>query len=122
MFKEASRLKLRFLTSKGSLSVEQLWDLPLTELDTLAVNLEKAYNESKGKSFLIKKSTQDKDIKLSFDIVLEILNTKVAEKEEKEARKADKEHNQKILAIIEEKEEQNLKSYSVEQLRNMLKQ
>lgn len=32
MFKQASKMKLRFATSKGNLSVEDLWDLSLTEL------------------------------------------------------------------------------------------
>ena len=30
MFEQAARLKLRFETSRGLLSVEDLWDLPLT--------------------------------------------------------------------------------------------
>jgi hypothetical protein len=37
MYKEAAKQKLRFATNKGNLSVEQLWDLNLTDLDSLAV-------------------------------------------------------------------------------------
>ena len=45
MYKEASRKKTRFATSKGSLSAEQLWDLSIADLDTLAVSLDEAYND-----------------------------------------------------------------------------
>ena len=46
MFEKASRLKLRFSTSIGMLSAEDLWDLPLSSrngtanLDDVARNLD----------------------------------------------------------------------------------
>ena len=50
-FKQASKEKLRIQTNKGLLSVEQLWDLSLSDLDILAVSLENEYKESGKKSF-----------------------------------------------------------------------
>ena len=35
MFANASAMKVRFESSRGSVSVEDLWDLPLTELDRM---------------------------------------------------------------------------------------
>lgn len=121
MYKEASRLKVRFITAKGTLSLEQVWDLSVEELDKLAVSLEKEYNDSKGKSFLVKKTIKDKVVKLKFDIVLDILNTKVEENTIAAEKLADKQHNQRILALIEEKKEENLKGLSIEELRKQLK-
>ena len=69
MYKEASKQKLRVQTNRGCLSIEQLWDLSLAELDALAVTLEEEYKDSKGKSFLDKKSKKDKTLKLQFDII-----------------------------------------------------
>lgn len=120
-FKQAVKQKLRVSTNKGLLSVEQLWDLSISDLDILAVSLEEAYNNSKGKSFLAKKTTKDKDIKLQFDIVLDILETKVAEQEAISEAKEIKEHNQKILKLIEDKKEEDMKGMSVKQLTAMLK-
>lgn len=121
MYQQATKQKLRIATTKGMLSVEQLWDLPLTDLDTLAVSLEDAYNNSKGKSFLTKKTLKDKDIKLQFDIVLDVLGIKAEEQEEKKNEKEAKEHNQKILGLIAEKKDESLKGKSIKELEAMLK-
>lgn len=121
MYKEAAKQKLRVPTSKGNLSVEQLWDLSLADLDTLAVSLDEGYKSSKGKSFLDTRTTKDKGLKLQFDIVLDILQSKVEDNNAiKDAREI-KEHNQKILGLIVEKKDEALKGKSVKELENMLK-
>lgn len=119
-FKLATQQKLRFQTSKGSLNIEQLWDLTLNDLDNLAVSLEQDYEESKGKSFLVKRTVKDKTIKLQFDIVLDILQTKAQAAEEAKERKERKEHNEKILTLISEKKDESLKGKSIKQLEAML--
>jgi len=119
-YKEASRLKLRFNTTKGSLTTEHLWDLSITELDTLAVALEAEYKESGKKSFVVKKSSKDKVTKLKFDIVLDILTTKVEEAEEAGKAKEDKERREKILSIIARKKEASLEEMDISELEKML--
>jgi hypothetical protein len=120
-FKECSRRKLRFKTASGLLSVEQLWDLHLEQLDTLAVSLEKDVNEAPKKSFLVKTSNEDKIAKLKFDIVLDILNTRIKERDEYLEQKENKEQNEKILSLISEKQDESLKGKSIEELKAMLK-
>lgn len=120
-FKEASRLKLRFATTKGNLTTEQLWDLSLADLDTLAVSLDEAYKNSKGKSFLDKKTTKDKTVKLQFDVVLDILQTKADEAEAIKEAKDIKAHNEKIINLIKDKEDDELKGKSVRELKGMLR-
>jgi hypothetical protein len=120
-FKEASRQKLRFTTSKGLLTVEQLWDLSLTELDALAVALETEHEKSGKKSFLIKKSVKDKTAKLRFDVVFEVLTALAEEAETVKTAKEIKEHNEKIYQLIAEKQEEGLKGKSEKELKAMLK-
>ena len=120
-FKQASREKLRFQTSKGLLSVEQLWDLSITELDTLAVSLENDYNASGKKSFVVKSSPKDKTTKLKFDVVIDILTTKVDEAQEAAEAKEIKDHNKKILELISEKKDESLRGKSIKDLEKMLK-
>lgn len=121
MYKEAAKQALRFPTVKGLLTVEQLWNLDLETLDNLAVSLQENYENSKGKSFLTKKSTKDKTIKLQFDIVLDILQTKQEDNEAALSAKESKEFNQKILGIIQDKKEDALKGKSIKELEGLLK-
>ena len=121
MYKEASKQKLRFSTTKGTLSTEQLWDLSINELNDLAVSLDTAFNESGKKSFLATKSVKDKTAKLRFDIALDILTTKVEESDNLKTKAEDKAHNEKIMGLIQDKTEDSLKKKSVSELKKMLK-
>lgn len=119
-FKLASQQKLRFQTNKGQLSTEQLWDLSLDELNDLAVSLDADYNESGKKSFLVAKTAKDKTLKLKFDVVLDVLNTKAEAIQAASDAQAVREHNKKIIALIQEKKDDSLKGKSIAQLEKML--
>jgi len=121
MYKEASRLKLKVATNRGALGVEQLWDLPVEELDVLAVSLEESYIKSGKKSYLVIKTKKDKQIKLLRDIIVDILTTKVDESAELRDISLIKQHNEKINGLIADKEDEDLKSMSVEELTKRLK-
>ena len=120
-YKLASQQKLRFQTNRGLLSVEQLWDLSLTELDSLAVNFETEHKESGKKSFLVKTSIKDKTAKLRFDVALDILNTKVEEMQATQEAAEIKEHNKKIITLISEKNDESLKGKTIKQLESLLR-
>ena len=68
-FEKATRLRLRFETSRGNLNVEDLWRLPLAELDKLAIALNKQLKESSEESFIKAKSKDNKLLELPFAIV-----------------------------------------------------
>lgn len=121
IYKEASKEKLRIQTTKGPLAPEQIRDLSIPELDTLAVDLQAEYEKSGKKSFLVAKSSKDKIAKLRFDIVLDILNDKVEEETAAKQKKEDKEHNEKIFAIIEQKQDAALGNKTIAQLKKELR-
>ena len=120
-YKLASQQKLRFQTTKGSLTTEQLWDLSLDELDALAVSLEEEHKKKKKKSFLVKTSAKDKTSKLKFDIVLDVLNTKAEAIQVASEANEVKEHNKKIISLIAEKQDDKLKSMSIKDLEKQLR-
>lgn len=120
-YKQASREDLRIPTTRGELTVSQVWHLPIAELDTLAVGLEAVYNESGKKSFVVKRTKKDSLAKLRFDIVLDILTTKVDEAAAASESAENKAHNATINALIAEKQTEALKGKSVKELEKMLK-
>jgi hypothetical protein len=120
-YKLASKLRLRFLCPKGNLTTEQLWELSIDELDELAVSLDTEHKTSGKKSFIGRSSEKDKTLKLKFDVVLDVLNTKVEEEEEATQAYEDKQYNEKLLTLIIEKQDESLKGKSVKQLQAMMR-
>lgn len=122
-FKEASRLKLRFSTVRGTLSTEQLWDLDIAELDSLVVVLNDACESIANRKSFRKSAVSVKSVKtqLAFDVALEILQTKEAEETAAAQAQEIKAHNQSILRRMAANSEKELDSLSNEELAKLLK-
>ena len=125
MFEKASRMKVRFVTSKGNLTVEDLWDLPLTSpkgpsLDELAIALNRKIKETSEESFVVKKTTANTRLNLMFDIVKHVIETKMEEAEAAQKRAIKKQQKEKLMGILEEKEDAALRSKDPAELRKML--
>ena len=122
-FKQASRLKLRFSTTRGVLSIEQLWDLDVSELDSLVVSLNDACESVANRKSFRKRATSktNEKIQLAFDIALEILETKEAEEIAASEGDEIKKHNQAILLRMAANNEKELDSLDNEALAKLLK-
>jgi hypothetical protein len=124
IFETATRKKLRFESTKGLLSVEDLWDLPLrstrgASLDKLAGEYDKQ-RENVTKSYVEPTIEVDEEAKLSFDIIMHIIKVRLEEVRVRSEAKARKEKKAKIMAIIESKEDSALEGLSIEDLRKQL--
>lgn len=121
IYKQAIMQDVRVQTSKGLLTPQQLCTLDIKELDSLAVQLQEEYEQSGKKSFLVKRSVKDRLAKLKFDLVLDILQTKSEQLEEAKQKAEDKAHNEKIIQLISEKNDESLKGKTIKQLEAMLR-
>ena len=119
MFEYATRNKVRF-PFKGLISVEDLWDLTLTNLDSIYKTLNKQIKQSEEESLLNTKTTVDKELDVQIAIVKHIVAVKLAEQEAREKASAKKAQKQKIMAIIASKQDEALQNSSVEDLQKML--
>lgn len=115
-FEKATRLRLRFETSRGNLNVEDLWRLPLAELDKLAIALNKQLKESSEESFIKAKSKDNKLLELRFDIVKHIIETLLSEDEEKKKAADKRAKREQLLELIAKKKNQELEGKSLEEL------
>jgi hypothetical protein len=122
MYKKALLLGLVFPTTKGNLTLKQLVDCKDKEfLNETAVALHESHKASGGKSFLVKKSAKDSNLKLMLDITLDLLNDILNAEETASKASAKRAHNAKIDALIAEKRDENLKNLSVEELEALRK-
>lgn len=120
MFKQASKMKLRFATSKGNLSVEDLWDLNLITLDKLAVALDEEISKSPRKSFIAETTPENEVAKLKLDILKDIIKTKMEEKNKKDAEKQRLSEKNKLLEILAKKQNESLENLSIEELQKRI--
>ena len=122
MYKEASRLKLKFSTTYGRVGVERLWDLNKSELRDCIIEIhEKIKSDTEGLDFLESRSVDSID-KLKYDILKDIYQTKQKEQEFYNKQIEIKEREQYLLNIIEEKKHESIKNKSVEELEKELEE
>ena len=127
IYKKASKKKLRFSTNRGSLPVEQLWDLPKEEIRQLVIKAREAAKKSSGEvndselSFLDSPvKTKATDDELRFDILKDIYLTKKSSEEKAQKKAEAKANNKKILEIIARKQDEALEKKSIKDLEKLL--
>lgn len=125
MFEKATKEKYRFETARGNITTEDLWDMPLTNLDgfsldNLAKSLNRALKESEEESFVIQRSNASNVIDSKLDIVKRVIEVKLLDIKEKENAVAKEAKKGKILDILADKEDSSLRSKSKKDLMKML--
>jgi hypothetical protein len=116
IFEQATRQKRRFKSNRGLLTTEDLWDLPLEELDSIAISLFKVLKDEDEVSFIKERKDELFSVKLNFDVVKHIIDTRLAEQQAEKSRADLKQREQKLLRLIEMKQEEKLQSKSEEEL------
>lgn len=119
IFEFAARNKIRF-PYKGLITVEDLFDLSLTNLDSIYKTLNKQVKQSEEESLLSTKASVDTELDVQIAIVKHIVSVKLAEKEAAEKASAKKAQKQKIMSIIATKENEALQNSSIDDLKKML--
>ena len=119
IFEYAVRNKIRF-PFKGVISVEDLWDLSVTNLDSIYKTLNKQVKQSEEESLLSEKTSVDTELEVQIAIVKHIVAVKLAEQDAREKAAAKKAQKQKIMSIIATKEDEALQNSSVDDLKKML--
>lgn len=116
---ESLQNKYRF-EFKGLISVEDLFDLKLEDLNGIYISLKKNEKELQTDSLMEKEGNpQIKEVETKIKIVKSIFKMKDAEIKRREQEAVNNTRKQKILSIIEDKQDQELSEKSIEELKDI---
>lgn len=122
IYKAASQAALRFPSIKGSLSTEDLWQLPLTsrsgfDLDTTAKSVNAMLKDEKEESF-VEKSTnpQRVQLQLMLDILIDIIGTKQEQATKAAQRKVNQSEKARLLEVLHGKKDEALQALTPEEI------
>ena len=127
LFAKATRDKVKFVTVKGEISIEDLWDLPLTsekgfDLDSIARKIAKELKDSTEESF-VKPSTKGSSLlELKLEVLKYIIKVKMEENETRKNLAEKKAKKEKLMEILAKKEDASLEALTPEEIRKQLEE
>lgn len=121
LFEAAVRGKYRF-PFKGAISAEDLWDLSVQQLDSVYKALKSQERKAQEESLLDTRTPEDKVLENKIELVRYIVAVKLEEARKAEHAREARDKKQKILAILADKQDEDLRGKSPEELRAMLEQ
>lgn len=125
IFETAARNKVRFETSKGLLSIEDLFDLPLTSqkgpsLDEVAKGIYRQLKESDEISFVDANTASNNALNMKFDLVKRVIEIKKDEAAVALQARDRRARNARIMELMEQKKDEQLAGKSLEELQALL--
>lgn len=126
LFETATRKAYRFPSSKGLLTVEDLWNLPLQsrsgfDLDNVAKTINAELRAQKEESFVDEASSPVKaELELKLEIVKHIIATFKAENAASRTAAERREQREQLMKILESKKVEGLQSLSIEELQSKI--
>lgn len=115
LFINATRNNYQF-PFRGMINVIDLWDLSLTNLDSVFKTLNAEAKKSEEESLLNTKSKEDEEISNKIEIVKYIVSVKLDEKKKREDAKKNAEMRQRLLEIKAKRQDAALENMSDEDL------
>lgn len=118
IFEQASRAGLQF-SHKGTIGVDDLWDLSLEDLDSIHRNLTTSLKQTEG-GLLTKRTSANKELDLKIAVVTHVFGVKQEEINEKKLAVANRQKKEKLKEILERKQNGELENKTPEELQKMI--
>lgn len=118
VFEQAARLKLRFETTKGCLSSEDVWELSLPSLDTLARTVNRRLRVAEEESFIpstLQPKAPSHDT-LRLEMLRHIISVKVLERDVARQLAEDRAKLARLKDLLAAKEDEAFKTLSQEEI------
>mgnify|MGYP003402909193 FL=1 len=126
IFEKASREQIRFTTVKGPLTVEHLWDLPLTsrsgfDLDSIAKSTNAELKAMQEESFVVTSTNPAKSTaELKLEVIKFIIADRIAENEKTKQATARKQERERLVEILGQKQDEALKVMTPEEIQKRI--
>lgn len=121
MFELAVRSKYRFVSKKGLLAIEDLYDLKLTDLDDIAKNVFHDLKQSQDVSFISNKTKGSKELELKLDILKYIIDIRMKEEDKKKTRNKNLETINQLKQIALRKQDEKLNNMEMDEILKEIK-
>ena len=118
IFEKAVRIKLRVDSNRGLLTVEDLWDLKVEELDGLYRKFKKEARDAEEES-LINPVKADEKLNLKIDVLKHVVTVKLTEREAASNRADTARKKAELLELIKSKENSAMAEKSLDELMEM---
>ncbi len=120
LFEVASRKNWSFNSTKGQLVVSDLWTMPLSKgafsLDAVAIAISEEAESSKSKSFVTTPRPGSAELAQKLELVVHIINVRLAEVDIASKLVERKAMRQKIAAVKDRKKDAEMDNMTIEQL------
>ena len=126
---KALEQKWRFPSKRGVLSLEDLFDLPLTKnngvnLDAVAIEINKQFQEKQGVTSFVQSTTEQTAEINKLETMLEIVKSIIKQRQEENEAKVQKAElaskRKKLQELIDQKQGEALASLPLEELQKQL--
>ena len=115
LFEVATKGKYRF-TFKGSITIEDLYDLNTEQLDMIYQNLSTQVEKSEKKSLLKKKTAKDAELQNKLEIIEMIVTEKLVLIEAKTNALIKSQKRKKLIELLDKKKNEALEDMSEEDI------
>ena len=121
IFEYSAKNKLRYFTDRGYITTEDLYDLPLESREKVSLNsVAKAVNKElknlEEESFVTTVTPANTSAQVKLSVVKEIIRQRLELAQAKKDTEHQKARKEIIAAVIAEKQNDNLKNMSLEEL------
>jgi hypothetical protein len=126
IFEYATRNKLRFQSTRGEISTEQLWDVPLRSkddfnLNTIAKAANKALKDATEESFVeTTRTALHVRLETALEVVKYVIEYRLDEENAAKKRAENKKQEEQLLEILAEKQVGKLSALSESELKKRI--
>lgn len=121
LFEIATRNRYRF-NYKGVMTVEDLWNLRVEDLDAIFKTLNRQKKTADEDSLLATKTAADTELSNKIELVKYIVSVKLAEAADRESAAEKKAQRDKILEIVAKKKDKALEDMGIDELMKKLEE